>query len=70
MIRFASPVVFLAAVLACQDGPGLREREEARSTAPDQHRTDGGAEEQALRSLRQAHSDAIASKNADTVVTI
>ena len=70
MIRFAYPLAFLAAILACQGGPRSREREEARAIAGDQHQTDVGAEEQALRSLRQAHSDAIASKNADSVVTI
>jgi ketosteroid isomerase-like protein len=57
------------AVLACQGGPGSSEREEARATAGDQHQTDVNAEEQALRTLRQAHSAAIAS-NADSVVTI
>ena len=70
MIRFAYPLAFLAAILACQGGAGSREREEARATAGDQHQTDVGAEDQALRSLRQAHSDAIAAKNADSVVTI
>jgi ketosteroid isomerase-like protein len=70
MIRFACPVVFLAAVLACQGGSGSSKREEARATEGDQHQTDIKAEEQALRSLRQAHSAAIASRNADSVVTI
>ena len=70
MIRFACPVVFLAAILACQRGAGSSERDEARSAAVASTRPDVGAEEQALRLLRQAHSAAIASKNADSVVII
>jgi hypothetical protein len=72
-MRAVLPLVVLAAVLvACSESraPKSAEREEARATAGNQYQTDVGAEEQALRSLRQAHSAAIASKNADSVVTI
>jgi hypothetical protein len=41
-------------VVACSEtrAPAPGERDEARSTVPDQHQTDVDAEEQALRSLR------------------
>jgi uncharacterized protein (TIGR02246 family) len=72
-MRVVLPLVVVAAVVvACSESrvPESGEREQARSTAGDQHQTDVGAEEQTLRSLRQAHSNAIASNNADSVVAI
>jgi ketosteroid isomerase-like protein len=73
LMRAVLPLVVLAAaIIACSEPrvPESREPKGARATTGDQYHADAGAVEHALRSLRQAHSAAIASKNADSVVTI
>jgi len=69
MMRFAGLTV-ITAMLACQQQPGPGEGNQVRPSAREEPQTDMKTEEQTLRALRQAHSAAIASKNADSVVTV